>query len=126
MYIVDPTMDSFDDQVIYLDFDGEEDVDYNGPVTVENIDVPAFSAPSDLAGQEQIIIGQVLDQIEDTFADSGLVFTTQLPTGETAYSTVYVGGSGRDFSQYGPVRSVAEDVDVGDYPLFFVPVMMRG
>ncbi|MCK4374912.1 MAG: LEPR-XLL domain-containing protein, partial [Candidatus Brocadiae bacterium] len=31
-------------QVIYLDFDGAEDVSYNGPVTVEDIEAPAFAA----------------------------------------------------------------------------------
>ena len=44
LHLVDPSVDRFDGQVIYLDFDGEEDVTYNGPVTVENIDVPACRA----------------------------------------------------------------------------------
>ena len=50
LHLVDPTVDTFDGQVIYLDFDGEADVTYNGPVTVEDIDVPAFAAPGELAG----------------------------------------------------------------------------
>ena len=40
-------------QVIYLDFDGEQGVDYDGPIAVEDIDIPAFSAVGvGLAGQE--------------------------------------------------------------------------
>ena len=57
MHLVDPQVDYFDGQIVYLDFDGEENVTYNGPVTIDGISVPAFSvAPAELAGQEQEII----------------------------------------------------------------------
>ncbi|MCU0916499.1 MAG: hypothetical protein MUC88_18330, partial [Planctomycetes bacterium] len=40
-------------QVVYLDFDGEESVLYEGPVTVGPFDVPAFEGSRDLAGRTQ-------------------------------------------------------------------------
>jgi len=32
LHLVDPSVDRFDGQIIYLDVDGQEDVTYNGPV----------------------------------------------------------------------------------------------
>jgi len=114
LHLVDPTVDQFDGQVIYLDFDGEEDVTYNGPVTVDNIDVPAFAAPGDLAGQEQTIIAHVLDRLDDTFADTGLIFTTERPDTTHPYSSVYVGGDDAAFAAYGGFVSLAEQVDLAN------------
>ena len=38
-------------QVVYLDFDGAEDVTYHGPITIEDLDILAFSlAGTSLAG----------------------------------------------------------------------------
>lgn len=51
MHLVDPAADHFDGQCVYLDFDGGEDVTYNGPITVEGINVPAFVAVGHLFGQ---------------------------------------------------------------------------
>jgi len=79
MKLVDPSVNRFDDQIVYLDFDGEDNVTYDGPVTVEGIDVPEFVAPGDLAGQEQAIITDVLEALNEFFADSGVVFTTKKP-----------------------------------------------
>ena len=45
MHTAEADVDSINGQVVYLDFDGEERVDYNGPVTVKDINVPAFKAP---------------------------------------------------------------------------------
>ena len=45
LHPIDLTPDNLRGQVVYLDFDGAKGVDYNGPVTVNNIDVPAFKAP---------------------------------------------------------------------------------
>jgi len=44
MHLVDPNPDNLRGQIVYLDFDGAKGVDYSGPVTVKNIDVPAFKA----------------------------------------------------------------------------------
>ena len=56
MHLADPTVDRFQGQVVYLDFDGQEDVTYNGPVMLEGIDVPAFRLPGALAGREEVVI----------------------------------------------------------------------
>ncbi|MBI4307637.1 MAG: LEPR-XLL domain-containing protein, partial [Chloroflexi bacterium] len=114
LHLVDPPVDRFDGQAIYLDFDGAEDVDYNGPVTIENIDVPAFSAPGSLVGQEQAIIAEVLTRLADTFADTGLTFVTDKPVAGSLYSTIYVGGDGALLSQYGSFLGMAEGVDAGN------------
>jgi hypothetical protein len=114
MHLVDPTVDYFDGQIVYLDFDGEENVTYNGPVTVEGIDVPAFVAPGDLAGQEQAIIAEVLGSLEHIFAGTGIIFTTERPSGNQLYSTIYVGGDDSAFADYGSFLGLAEQVDVGN------------
>ncbi|MDA1166272.1 MAG: hypothetical protein O3B13_24515, partial [Planctomycetota bacterium] len=77
-------------QIIFLDFDGAEDVIYNGPVTVGPFDVPAFEAPGELAGQEEAIIASVVEQLEQTFAGSGVIFTTEQPAEGVEYSTIYI------------------------------------
>ena len=66
--LVDPSTD-VTGQIIYLDFDGADDVIYNGPVTVGPFDVPAFEAPGELAGQEEAIIASVVEQLEDDVGD---------------------------------------------------------
>ena len=112
--LVDPRPDQFEGQVIYLNFDGAEDVTYNGPVVVEDIDVPAFEAPGNLAGQEQEIVGQILLQLADAFDGSGLVFTTEHPADGAEYSTIYIGGGNQAFSEYGSFQGLAETIDIGN------------
>ncbi len=101
-------------QVFYLDFDGAANVTYHGALTVGPFDVPAFQAPGALAGQEQAIIAGVLTQLETAFAGSGVSFTTQQPAAGQTYSTIYIGGAGSAFTQYGSFLGVAQQVDVGD------------
>jgi|GEM_PF-5266212 len=115
LVLVDPDISNWQGQVIYLDFDGAEDVTYSGPVTVGPFDVPAFQAPGQLAGQEQAIINQVLANLQELFVDSGITFTTEKPPAETDYSTIYIGGDDSAFSQYGSFLGLAEQVDVGNF-----------
>ena len=75
LHLVDPSANRFDGQVIYLDFDGAEDVVYNGPITIGPFDVPAFQVPAKLAGEEHAIIASVLNTLENTFVGCGLTFT---------------------------------------------------
>ena len=114
MQLVDPDVDHFEGQIVYLDFDGAEDVTYNGPVTIEGIDVPPFTAPGDLAGQEAAIIQEVTERLDGIFADSGVTFTTQEPEADTDCSTIFIGGNGDEFRPYGSITSIAEQVDVGN------------
>ncbi|HUT57975.1 MAG TPA: proprotein convertase P-domain-containing protein, partial [Phycisphaerae bacterium] len=114
MRLVDPSVDRFDGQIVYLDFDGEQNVPYNGPVTVEDIDVPAFSAPGGLVGQEQAILPSVLDRLGTAFADTGVTFTTSRPDLGLDHSTVFIGGDDSAFAEYGSFLGLAEQVDVGN------------
>ena len=115
LHLVDPTsIDRMAGQVFYLNFDGAEDVIYDGPVTIGPLDVPTFQAPGELAGQEQAIIDQVLSNLQDVFADAGVVFTMEQPESRTEYSTIYIGGDDSLFSQYGSFLGLAEQVDVGN------------
>ena len=114
LHLVDPTVDPFDGQIVYLDFDGASSVAYEGPVTVDGIDIPAFKDPRSLWGHEQDIITSVLDQLDETYSGTGLIFTTEQPSSGTDYSTVFVGGTGKDFAQHGSFLGLAEEVDVGN------------
>jgi len=113
MYLADPSADRFAGQIVYLDFDGARDVTYNGPVVIEGIDVPSFRLPGALAGREGIIIDGLVQHIEGAFGACGISFTTQPPAaGE--YSTVYIGGDGSAFTQYGSYFGLAEQTDAGN------------
>jgi hypothetical protein len=115
LYLVEPDVDYFDGQVFYLDFDGAKDVTYNGPVVVEGIDIPEFSAEAGgLDGQEQEIISQILTQLELTFEGSGVTFVITEPDAGTQYSTIYIGGDDSAFADYGSFLGLAEQVDLGN------------
>ena len=115
LYLVDPTVDYFDGQIIYLDFDGEQDVTYNGPVLVDGINIPEFSADSaGLADQEAVIMSQILTALEQEFDGTGVQFTTTKPDPSTSYSTIFVGGYGVEFGDYGLFVGLAEKIDVGN------------
>ena len=66
-------------EVFYLDMDGARGVRYVGPVVVDNIDVAAFRAPSQLAGQERAIESALLTSLRRAFPAPGVSFTTQRP-----------------------------------------------
>ncbi|MHC4728196.1 MAG: LEPR-XLL domain-containing protein, partial [Planctomycetota bacterium] len=114
MLLVESNVDNFDGQVVYLDFDGQDNVTYNGPVIIEGINVPEFTAPGHLAGQEQAIITEVLGSLEHNFAGSGVLFTTEKPDISVSYSTIYIGGGGAEFAVYGSFLGLAGQIDVGN------------
>ena len=115
LVLVDADISSWEDQIIYLDFDGETDVTYNGPVVVEGIDIPAFSAESaGLAGEEREIIAQIVSALEQQFEGTGVLFTATKPDSGTSYSTVFIGGDGSEFREYGFFVGLAEKIDVGN------------
>ncbi len=112
--LVDSDISTWRGQRIYLDFDGERDVTYHGPVTVGPFDVPAFQAPGELAGQEQTIIADILTRLGAVFTGSGITFTTERPQQGIEYSTIYIGGDDSAFSEYGSFLGVAEEIDVAN------------
>lgn len=114
MHLVDPSVDRFEGQIVYLDFDGAEDVTYNGPIAVEGIDIPPFSAVSlGLAGHEGELARTTTEYVAGILAPLGVGVTSELPD-TSEYSTVYVGGMGDAFSSYGDFNGLAEAVDVGN------------
>ncbi len=112
--LVDSDTSRFAGQIFWLNFEGAEDITYNGPVIIKHIDIPAFKVPDSLAGQEQEIFDSVVAQLQDMFAPSGVIFTTTQPVENTEYSTIYIGGYDSAFSQYGSFRGIAEQVDAGN------------
>jgi hypothetical protein len=94
--------------------DGARNVTYDGPVKVEGVDVPAFKAPSALAGREPAIVSDVLNDLRTIYLGTGVEFTTNRPNAGTVHSTIYVGGNDSRFAQYGSFLGLAEDVDVGN------------
>ena len=112
MTLPDPIEGQSAGQIVYLDFDGATGVVYDGPIVVEDVDVPVFSLPGESAGREEEAIAAVLAGLEATFADAGVLFTTQPPSGGTGYSTVYVGGDGSGFQRRGRFLGLAEQIDV--------------
>ncbi|MCL5282753.1 MAG: choice-of-anchor D domain-containing protein, partial [Planctomycetes bacterium] len=118
LHLVNPDSGTSPGQIIYLDFDGEEDVTYKGPVTVGPFDVPAFSLEGTaLAGQEGAISAGVVARVRQTFASSGVTFTTEQPQEGTSYSTIWIGGDDSAFSAYGSFLGLAEGVDEGNATL---------
>jgi len=101
-------------QVFHLDLDGARDVTYDGPITVTGIDVPAFQAPTQFRGQEADVVASLLDTLQQTFAGTGVSFSTQEPAPELPQSTIYVGGGGSAFAAYGPFYGLSEKVDEGN------------
>ncbi len=114
LYLVDPNIDNLRGQLIYLDFDGEKDVTYNGPVTVGPFDVPAIKVSEALVGQEKEIISAVTYQLSSLFSGISLVFIENQPKDNSAYSTVYIGGNDAPFKNCGSFNGLAEDVDIGN------------
>ena len=117
LVLVDPDISNWQGQIIYLDFDGEQDVVYNGPVTIGPFDIPAFQAPGELAGQEGEIMAAVTASLNDLFAETGVLFTLDRPQEPGSYSKIYVDGDGSWASAYGPFFGLAEQVDIGNQDL---------
>ena len=113
MRLIDPSEGQFEGQVVYLDFDGANEVTYTGPVVIEGINVPSFRLPGELAGQEQVVIDSLAHRMDETFAGTGITFTTQ-PPAEGPYSIVFIGGDGSALREQGDFLGLAEQVDVGN------------
>jgi Ca2+-binding RTX toxin-like protein len=101
-------------QIFYVSLAGAQDLAYDGPVTVEDIDLPAFSAPGALEGQERAILDAMMDSLDVLFDDdAGVDFTLDRPDGGE-FSTVYVGGDAHWFAQWGDYLGLAEQLDTGN------------
>jgi hypothetical protein len=112
--LVDPAPDRLGGQILYLDTDGESHVAYDGPVAVGPFAIPAFRAPGELAGREPVILAEVIRNLGQVFAGTGVVFTLERPAEGQPYSTIYLGGDGSAFAAYGSFLGLAEAVDIGN------------
>ncbi|MGD8595108.1 MAG: LEPR-XLL domain-containing protein, partial [Gammaproteobacteria bacterium] len=101
-------------QLVFLDLDGAQDVVYEGPVTVNDVDVDAFAAPDSLTDQTDDIIDAMLAELDKDFAGFGVQFTTDSPLDGVDFSTIYIGGDGAAFSEYGTFIGLSEQVDEGN------------
>jgi len=59
-------------QVVFLDLDGAQGVDYDGPVRIADVEVEAFEAPQALAGQEAQIVAAMLEALQSGFGGLGV------------------------------------------------------
>ena len=114
LQLADPDTSRFEGQVFWLNFDGADDVTYNGPVTIGPFDAPALRAPAPLAGREADIAAAVTSQLNDLFAEVGVEFVASPPANVSEYSTIIIGGDGGAFSAYGVFHGLTEQVDYGN------------
>ena len=107
--LVDSNADYSEAQTIFIDFDGAENVSYNNDAL--SIHIGGLSiADSGLSQEER---SQILTELNNTFAGTGITFTLTVPVNEE-YSTIYVGGNGSAFAGYGSFQGLAETIDVGN------------
>ncbi|MFA6102933.1 MAG: pre-peptidase C-terminal domain-containing protein [Victivallaceae bacterium] len=109
MELLDPNGDYSGEQVIYLDFNGENNVSYDNAalnITVNGINVAD-------SGLDQARINRVITELNNTFAGTGVSFTTEV-TENSEYSTIYIGDAEDAFSEYGNFLGLSETIDVGN------------
>jgi uncharacterized repeat protein (TIGR01451 family)/CSLREA domain-containing protein len=128
MRLVNDNLSHLNGQIFVLDFDGATDVNYDGPVRVDNVEVYPFQIPADFFVDKVQFISAIVDSLNRRFASLGVTFLSlsssslSVPSplaGEgqdegIPYSTIYIGGDGSAFSQYGSFLGLAEQVDVGN------------
>ena len=96
-----------DQQIIYLDFDGEitvyrnDDLDILLDVEVEN------------SGMTEEQKSYILAELSAKYAAENIVFTIEKPKENTEYSTVFIGKTD-DFEKYGSFTGLAETIDKGN------------
>lgn len=114
MHLTDSDTANWQGQIVYLDFDGQENLTYGGSVNVDPFDMPAYQAPHAQAGQEEAIKTQVLQEVQSIFAGTGVQLTLVRPDEGSVYSTVHIGGDDNAFHAYGRFDGLADGVDVGN------------
>ncbi len=118
MELLDPNAEYSGEQVIYLDFNGANNVSYDNAalnITVDGINVAD-------SGLDQARINKIITELNTTYAGSGVTFTVTLPdsslithhSSPVQYSTIYVGSAGSAFAQYGNFLGLSETIDGGN------------
>lgn len=109
--VADADTSNWQGQIIYLDFEGEQNVTCKGSVTAGSFDFPVFQAPGDPARHEQVAIEYFLAKAEEIFPGSGSSFASQ-PSPRIKYSTV-----AGDDSTFVSSVDMAEQMDAGTHDL---------
>lgn len=89
-------------QVVYLDFDGDSRISFQGPIVVEGV-IPPSSLP---AGA----IEQVVREVSSTLRELGVSLVTSPPQ-DSSYSTVYISGGMAFAPLDASFWGIAESVD---------------
>ncbi len=106
---------SADQQIVYVDADGASGISYRGPVLVDNLDVPPFSAAGwGWGGYEQSLLDLTLEYLEPWATAHRVRLTLTPPDPAQPFSTIYLGGDDRAFAEHGRFLGLAEKVDVGN------------
>ncbi len=101
------------EQVVFLNFDGAENITFDGPVVKEGIDVETFSADG-WGADRAVVIDKVMSQLAAESADQNVVFTVDRPEISQAFSTVFLGPDATDFLDDTAIMAVAEQIDRGN------------
>jgi FG-GAP repeat len=109
LQVADPNAEYSGSQTVFLDFDGAGGVSYDNDALDIHTNISSI-ADSGLSQEDQF---KILTDLNNTYAGTGITFTITVPvSGE--YSTIYVGGDGSEFSEYGNFDGLAETIDVGN------------
>ncbi len=102
------------DQVVYLDFDGAENVTYNNEALALSISDITVS-DSGFTGEQ---ISGTVKELNTAFAGTGVTFTSEKPSDGKEYSTVYIGetssASGKWESLTANYQGLSETIDYGN------------
>ncbi len=102
-------------QVIYLNFNGAFVREFDGPMAVVDLAIPPFKTwTDDDSLDDNYIIDFVLSQLETSFANHRIDFTTEPPSAETDFSTIIVGGTNSRFEEMGDYVAIAQHIDFGN------------
>ncbi len=104
--MADSNADCHKGRIIYLDFDGENGVSYDNDAL--NIHIGGIDVAD--SGLDQGRIAEVTRQVRETYAGTGVEFTTEKPADAKNFSTIYIGGNGKEFSKYGSFLGLSETI----------------
>ena len=94
-------------QIIYLDFDGEQTSYHN-----RDLNIHIDNVTIDAAGISETRIATMVETLNENFAEQNVIFVTTRPQ-NIDFSTIYVGKTS-DFDSYGNYIGLAETIDVGN------------
>ncbi|MEO2023273.1 MAG: hypothetical protein ABGX05_15740, partial [Pirellulaceae bacterium] len=103
-------------QRIYIHPYGIRNLDYDGPIFLDEIHVWEFEAPSWHSDDRIAILEDIKSQLDAAFYALDIRFVFDRPPAELEgqYSTLYVGAGYKQFLNYGEVLGVSQRVDVGN------------